>query len=120
MTPSILGWMSIKQRSVAVLDSSGKLVMEAILEIKAETILQLLAATGVGFEHISVAIGCTSLALPTRQAQILIPQIQSVTAARRAGISEHRVGVSTEVSGKANRELDESRSNRVERRITFV
>ena len=43
MTPSILGWMFIRQRSrLAVLDSAGKLVMEAILETKAETILQFI------------------------------------------------------------------------------
>jgi hypothetical protein len=36
MMPSILGWMFIKQRS---LDSPRKLVVEAILETKAETIL---------------------------------------------------------------------------------
>jgi hypothetical protein len=43
MTPSILGWMFIRQRSrLAVLDSTGKLVMESILETKAATILQFI------------------------------------------------------------------------------
>ena len=41
---SILGWTFIKQpSSVAVMDSTGKLVMESILETKAATILQFFA-----------------------------------------------------------------------------
>ena len=43
MTPSILGWMCIRPTiSAAVRDSDGKLVLEAILETKAETILQFI------------------------------------------------------------------------------
>ena len=43
MTPSILAWTFIKQRSrPEVLDSSAKLAMESILETKAATVLQFL------------------------------------------------------------------------------
>jgi hypothetical protein len=43
MTPSILGWMCIRQTiSAAVRDTDGKLVLEAILETKAETTLQFI------------------------------------------------------------------------------
>ena len=42
MMPSILGWMFQATISVAILDSAGKLVMEAILETKSATILQFL------------------------------------------------------------------------------
>src|SRR5712692_4301530 len=47
---SILAWMSIKQpsrwRFVAVRDSAGKLVMESILETKANTILEFIRGLG--------------------------------------------------------------------------
>ena len=41
MTPSILGWMCIRQRSrLRFWIPTGKLMMESILETKAATILQ--------------------------------------------------------------------------------
>src|ERR1700681_1095822 len=50
--------------SVAVLDSAGKLVMEAILETKAETILQFIhglrGSLHVTFEKEPARRGCTS------------------------------------------------------------
>ena len=56
MTPSILGWMCIRQRSRRRFrDSNGNLVMEATLETKAETILEfvhgLRGSLRVGFEE---------------------------------------------------------------------
>ena|ERR1700722_16416787 len=42
MTPSILGWMCIRQRSRRRFWIPGKLVMESILETKAATILQFM------------------------------------------------------------------------------
>ena len=47
--------------SVAVRDSAGKLVMEAVLETKAGTILQFLRGVRGSFQHQLIASSCKSL-----------------------------------------------------------
>jgi hypothetical protein len=48
MTPSILGWTFHQATiSAVVLDSTGKLVMECILETKAATILQFVRSAAI-------------------------------------------------------------------------
>ena len=69
MTPSILGWMFTKQRS-PVLDSAGKLVMEAILETKAETILQFIRGLR-GSLHVTLEEGTCAAWLHDRSSRTL-------------------------------------------------